>query len=64
MVVDALCAAAVLRGAHVFAPGIMGLPTSELIDFKFCHHIIFLLGFFCGAASSYLDVWLSDNMSM
>lgn len=29
VVVDALCAAAVLRGAHVFAPGIMGLPTSK-----------------------------------
>lgn len=29
VIVDALCAAAVLRGAHVFAPGVMGLPSSE-----------------------------------
>lgn len=28
VIVDAACAAAVLRGAHVFAPGVMGLPTS------------------------------------
>ncbi|XP_075977542.1 tRNA (cytosine(72)-C(5))-methyltransferase NSUN6 [Anticarsia gemmatalis] len=28
VIVDALCAAAVLRGAHVFAPGVMGLPVS------------------------------------
>ncbi|XP_026327101.1 putative methyltransferase NSUN6 [Hyposmocoma kahamanoa] len=28
VIVDPLCAAAVLRGAHVFAPGVMGLPTS------------------------------------
>lgn len=29
VIVDPMCAAAVLRGAHVFAPGVMGLPTSE-----------------------------------
>ncbi|XP_060803219.1 tRNA (cytosine(72)-C(5))-methyltransferase NSUN6 [Amyelois transitella] len=34
VVVDALCAAAVLRGAHVFAPGVMGLPSGKII-FKF-----------------------------
>ncbi|KAJ8731351.1 hypothetical protein PYW07_004515 [Mythimna separata] len=28
VIVDALCAAAVLRGAHVFAPGVMGLPVN------------------------------------
>lgn len=29
VIVDALCAAAVLRGAHVFAPGVMGMPMSK-----------------------------------
>lgn len=29
VIVDPLCATAVLRGAHVFAPGVMGLPTSK-----------------------------------
>ncbi|XP_053609521.1 tRNA (cytosine(72)-C(5))-methyltransferase NSUN6 [Plodia interpunctella] len=29
VVVDALCAAAVLRGAHVFAPGVMGVPSGS-----------------------------------
>lgn len=33
VIVDALCAAAVLRGAHVFAPGVMGLPTSKYFHF-------------------------------
>ncbi|KAL0883162.1 hypothetical protein ABMA27_016608 [Loxostege sticticalis] len=28
VIVDALCAAAVLRGAHVFAPGVMGMPMN------------------------------------
>ncbi|KAI5637097.1 hypothetical protein NE865_10147 [Phthorimaea operculella] len=28
VIVDALCAAAVLRGSHVFAPGVLGLPSS------------------------------------
>ncbi|CAB3261455.1 unnamed protein product [Arctia plantaginis] len=28
VIVDALCAAAVLRGAHVFAPGVLGLPVN------------------------------------
>ncbi|KOB79164.1 putative methyltransferase NSUN6 [Operophtera brumata] len=32
VVVDALCAAAVLRGAHVFAPGILGLPANCQLD--------------------------------
>lgn len=27
VIVDAMCGAAVLRGAHVFAPGVMGLPA-------------------------------------
>jgi predicted ribosome-associated RNA-binding protein Tma20 len=27
VIVDAACGAAVLRGAHVFAPGVMGMPT-------------------------------------
>jgi predicted ribosome-associated RNA-binding protein Tma20 len=27
VIVDATCGAAVLRGAHVFAPGVMGMPT-------------------------------------
>lgn len=31
VIVDALCAAAVLRGAHVFAPGVIGLPPSEIL---------------------------------
>lgn len=34
VIVDALCAAAVLRGAHVFAPGVMGLPSSLHLDEK------------------------------
>lgn len=29
VIVDPLCAAAVLRGAHVFAPGVMGLSTGK-----------------------------------
>lgn len=32
VVVDALCAAAVLRGAHVFAPGIVGLPSGKILN--------------------------------
>ncbi|KAM3965317.1 tRNA (cytosine(72)-C(5))-methyltransferase NSUN6 [Aphomia sociella] len=28
VIVDVLCGAAVLRGAHVFAPGVIGLPTN------------------------------------
>nr|XP_026499726.1 putative methyltransferase NSUN6 [Vanessa tameamea] len=28
VIVDPLCAAAVLRGAHVYAPGVLGLPTN------------------------------------
>lgn len=31
VIVDSLCAAAVLRGAHVFAPGVMGLPASKYL---------------------------------
>lgn len=31
VVVDVLCATAVLRGAHVFAPGVLGLPSSMYI---------------------------------
>lgn len=27
VIVDATCGAAVLRGAHVFAPGVMGMPA-------------------------------------
>lgn len=34
VIVDAQCAAAVLRGAHVFAPGVMGLPTSKLTNYE------------------------------
>uniref|UniRef100_A0A1B6CGT1 Uncharacterized protein n=1 Tax=Clastoptera arizonana TaxID=38151 RepID=A0A1B6CGT1_9HEMI len=34
VIVDAACGAAVLRGADVFAPGIMGIPKSE---FDFIH---------------------------
>jgi hypothetical protein len=30
VIVDAVCGAAVLRGAHVFAPGIMGMPTGAI----------------------------------
>lgn len=30
VIVDQFCAAAVLRGAHVFAPGVLGLPASKL----------------------------------
>jgi predicted ribosome-associated RNA-binding protein Tma20 len=30
VIVDATCGAAVLRGAHVFAPGIMGMPTGAI----------------------------------
>lgn len=29
VIVDAACAAAVLRGAHVFAPGVLGLPIAH-----------------------------------
>lgn len=29
VIVDDLCAAAVLRGSHVFAPAVMGLPSSK-----------------------------------
>lgn len=29
VIVDVSCAIAVLRGAHVFAPGVLALPTSE-----------------------------------
>ncbi|XP_059052886.1 tRNA (cytosine(72)-C(5))-methyltransferase NSUN6 [Achroia grisella] len=32
VIVDVSCAAAVLRGAHVFAPGVMGLPANLHID--------------------------------
>ncbi|XP_063825566.1 tRNA (cytosine(72)-C(5))-methyltransferase NSUN6 isoform X2 [Ostrinia nubilalis] len=32
VIVDALCAAAVLRGAHVFAPGVVGMPTNCQLD--------------------------------
>jgi hypothetical protein len=35
IIVDATCGAAVLRGAHVFAPGIMGMPTGA-IYFSVC----------------------------
>lgn len=31
VIVDAFCAAAVLRGANVYAPGVLGFPTSEFI---------------------------------
>ncbi|XP_063624070.1 tRNA (cytosine(72)-C(5))-methyltransferase NSUN6 [Cydia splendana] len=34
VIVDALCAVAVLRGAHVFAPGVMGLPPGCSINDK------------------------------
>lgn len=30
VIVDATCGAAVLRGAHVFAPGIMAMPTGAI----------------------------------
>ena len=30
IIVDATCGAAVLRGAHVFAPGIMGMPKGAI----------------------------------
>jgi predicted ribosome-associated RNA-binding protein Tma20 len=33
IIVDATCGAAVLRGAHVFAPGIMGMPTGAIYFF-------------------------------
>ncbi|KAJ0176626.1 hypothetical protein K1T71_007805 [Dendrolimus kikuchii] len=32
VIVDALCAAAVLRGAHVFAPGVLGLPSNYRLN--------------------------------
>ncbi|XP_073956961.1 tRNA (cytosine(72)-C(5))-methyltransferase NSUN6 isoform X3 [Choristoneura fumiferana] len=34
VIVDAMCGAAVLRGAHVFAPGVMGLPAGCSINDK------------------------------
>ncbi|XP_026734797.1 putative methyltransferase NSUN6 isoform X1 [Trichoplusia ni] len=32
VIVDAACAAAVLRGAHVFAPGVLGLPVNCTLE--------------------------------
>ncbi|XP_050351255.1 tRNA (cytosine(72)-C(5))-methyltransferase NSUN6 [Nymphalis io] len=32
VIVDPLCAAAVLRGAHVYAPGVLGLPSNCVIN--------------------------------
>ncbi|XP_041978921.1 tRNA (cytosine(72)-C(5))-methyltransferase NSUN6 [Aricia agestis] len=32
VIVDAACGASVLRGAHVFAPGVLGLPTNCKLD--------------------------------
>lgn len=37
VIVDATCGAAVLRGAHVFAPGIMGMPTGAIYFSVFCN---------------------------
>lgn len=31
VIVDTMCGAAVLRGAHVYAPGVLGLPASRYI---------------------------------
>ncbi|XP_068633174.1 tRNA (cytosine(72)-C(5))-methyltransferase NSUN6 [Battus philenor] len=32
VIVDVLCAAAVLKGAHVFAPGVLGLPSNIKLE--------------------------------
>jgi len=29
IIVDAICGAAVLRGSHIYAPGIMGMPNGN-----------------------------------
>ncbi|XP_036139696.1 tRNA (cytosine(72)-C(5))-methyltransferase NSUN6 isoform X2 [Monomorium pharaonis] len=34
IVVDAICGAAVLRGSHVYAPGIIGMPNGLIINTK------------------------------
>jgi predicted ribosome-associated RNA-binding protein Tma20 len=33
IIVDAICGAAVLRGSHVYAPGIMGMPNGNNSSF-------------------------------
>lgn len=30
IIVDAICGAAVLRGSHIYAPGVMGMPNGKL----------------------------------
>ena len=30
VIVDAICGAAILRGAHVYAPGVMGMSTGNV----------------------------------
>ncbi|XP_011867785.1 PREDICTED: putative methyltransferase NSUN6 isoform X2 [Vollenhovia emeryi] len=34
IIVDAACGAAVLRGSHVYAPGVIGMPNGLIIDTK------------------------------
>lgn len=36
--VDAACGSAVLRGAHVFAPGIMSMPQGQRAPIKFLQY--------------------------
>lgn len=48
IIVDAACGAAVLRGSHIFAPGVMALPPSTYF-YRFLHFFaieIFLNLFF------------------
>lgn len=41
IVVDIHCAAAVLRGAHVFAPGIMGMQSGAKLNYLYFAYIKF-----------------------
>lgn len=37
IIIDAVCGAAVLRGSHVYAPGVIGMPNGKI----FKHRILF-----------------------
>lgn len=55
VVVDTVCAAAVLRGAHVFAPGIMGLATSKRFILVCCQKSCLIIFFMTGLTACFIN---------
>jgi len=39
IIVDAICGAAVLRGSHVYGPGVIGMPNGKI----FVYRILFII---------------------